>query len=352
MKIITVVGARPQFIKAAPLSRKIRENNVEKIIHTGQHYDDNMSKIFFEELSIPEPDFNLNVGSGSHGFQTGNMLIKIEEILAQEKPDIVLVYGDTNSTLAGALAASKMLIPVVHVEAGLRSFNMTMPEEQNRILTDHISTYLFAPTDTAVLNLGSEGLKNNVYNVGDVMFDAILHFSSIAESKSSILKDLDIKNNEYILATIHRAENTNSIDRLRNIINAFNKADEKIILPLHPRTKKYIENYGLSFSENIKIIEPVGYLDMVMLELNSRKIITDSGGVQKEAFFLGKPCITLRDETEWVETVKNGWNVLAGADTDSIIHLIKDLDPQKGRLSYFGDGNAVGKIIDILYRGK
>lgn len=351
MKVITVVGARPQFIKAAPLSKKIRENNSEKIIHTGQHYDDNMSEIFFQELDIPKPDYNLNVGSGSHGYQTGSMLIKIEEILVKEKPDIVLVYGDTNSTLAGALAASKMLIPVVHVESGLRSFNMIMPEEQNRILTDHISTYLFAPTNTALKNLENEGIKHNVYNVGDVMYDAILHFSGIARERSKTLEKLNLKKDEYILATIHRAENTNCIERLKNILDAFKESSQRIVLPLHPRTKKYIENYGLMFSKNIEVIEPVGYLDMVMLELNCRKIVTDSGGVQKEAFFLAKPCITLRDETEWVETVENGWNVLAGANTDSIINLMRNLEPKNDRVDYFGDGNAAGKIIDILVRG-
>jgi UDP-GlcNAc3NAcA epimerase len=310
-----------------------------------------MSKIFFDELGIPKPDYNLNVGSGSHGFQTGNMLIKIEEILLSEKPDIVLVYGDTNSTLAGALAASKLLIPVAHVEAGLRSFNMSMPEEQNRILTDHISKYLFAPTSTAVGNLRDEGIKNRVYNVGDVMYDAILHFSKIAESKSKILSKLGVNKGDYILATIHRAENTNNIERLRNITNAFNKLEKKIILPLHPRTRKYINDYGLQFNDNVTIIEPVGYLDMVMLEKNSDKIVTDSGGVQKEAFFLSKPCITLRDETEWVETVENGWNVLTGADTDKIIDSIVHLNPKQEKQNYFGNGNAACGIKDILFRG-
>lgn len=351
MKIITVVGARPQFIKAAPLSKKIREKCTEKIIHTGQHYDENMSQVFFEEMGIPKPDFNLGVGSGNHGYQTGNMLIKIEDILTEEKPDVLLVYGDTNSTLAGALAASKLLIPVAHVEAGLRSFNMAMPEEQNRILTDHISNWLFAPTETAVRNLNNEGIRRNVYNAGDVMYDAILHFSGIARNKSTILEKLGLNSNGYVLATIHRAENTNDINRLKNIIGAFNECGQKIVLPLHPRTKKYIQNYGLKFGDNVGIIEPVGYLDMVMLESSSKKIVTDSGGVQKEAFFLSKPCITLRDETEWVETVKSGWNVIVGAEMDKIVEMIDGFTPNTKRLDCFGDGNAAGRISDILIRG-
>lgn len=348
MKIVTIIGARPQFIKAAAVSKKIREKNQEIIVHTGQHYDDNMSKIFFEELHIPFPDYNLNVGSGNHGAQTGRMLEKIEEILLKEKPDCVLVYGDTNSTIAGALAASKLLIPVAHVEAGLRSFNIAMPEEQNRILTDHISKYLFTPTETAVKNLNNEGVGKNVFNVGDVMFDAILHFKKVAEQKSSILEKLELEKKEYILATIHRAENTNDISRLKNIIEALNESKEKIILPLHPRTKKYIEEYNLSFSDNIKIIEPIGYLDMVMLEANSKKIVSDSGGVQKEAFFLDVPCVTLRDETEWIETVENGWNVIVGADKDKIKKAVLEFKPNKIKINSFGNGNAAEKIIQII----
>ncbi|KYH30146.1 MULTISPECIES: non-hydrolyzing UDP-N-acetylglucosamine 2-epimerase [Clostridium] len=348
MKIVTVIGARPQFIKAAAVSRKIRKNNKEIIIHTGQHYDDNMSKIFFEELNIPYPDYNLNVGSGGHGAQTGRMLEKIEEIIIKEKPDCLLTYGDTNSTIAGALAASKLLVPVAHVEAGLRSFNMAMPEEQNRILTDHISKYLFAPTETAVKNLYKEGIDKNVFNVGDVMFDAILHFRKIAEEKSNILYKIGVNKKEYILATIHRAENTNDINRLKNIVEALNESKELIILPLHPRTRKYMQDYNLIFEENVKVIDPVGYLDMVMLESNSKKIVSDSGGVQKEAFFLDVPCITLRDETEWVETVENGWNVLVGADKNKIKDAIITFIPDKEKVNSFGDGRASDKIVEIL----
>ena len=325
MKIITVVGARPQFIKAAPVSKELRKYFNEILIHTGQHYDDNMSKIFFVELGIPKPDYNLNIGSGNHGKMTGEMLGKLEEIYLKEKPDCILVYGDTNSTLAGALAASKLLIPVIHVEAGLRSFNKSMPEEQNRILTDHISKLLLAPTKDAEKNLEKEGIKNGVHNIGDVMYDAVLMFKEKSKIKEKLLEKIGVNKNEYILATIHRAENTNNIERLKNIIEALNESSTTIVLPLHPRTKKFIEEYGLNFAEDIKVIEPVGYLEMLMLEGNSQKIVTDSGGVQKEAYFMSKPCITMRDETEWVETVDVGWNVVVGTDKAKILESIKTL---------------------------
>lgn len=348
MKIITVVGARPQFIKAAAVSNVIRKEHEEILIHTGQHYDENMSKIFFEELGIPKPDYNLCVGSGGHGNQTGKMLIELEKIYLEEKPDLVLVYGDTNSTLAGALCASKLLIPVAHVEAGLRSFNMNMPEEQNRILTDHISKYLFVPTKTAEKNLSNEGIIKGVHNVGDVMFDAVLHFKKLAEEKSNILKDLSIEKGSYILTTIHRAENTNDINRLKNIIEALNESGKKIILPLHPRTRKYMLDYGLKFNENIKVIDPVGYLDMITLEMHSQKIVTDSGGVQKEAFFMNKPCVTMRDETEWVETVQNGWNIIVGTNKEKILDAIVNFVPREEQKDIFGDGHAADKILNLI----
>lgn len=348
MKIITVVGARPQFIKAAAVSYIIRKKHNEIIIHTGQHYDENMSKIFFEELSIPKPDYNLEVGSGNYGAQTGTMLIKLEEIYLKEKPDMVLVYGDTNSTLAGALAASKLLIPVAHVEAGLRSNNMAMPEEQNRILTDHISKILFAPTETAVKNLIHEGISKNVHNVGDVMHDAVLYFKEMSMKKSTIIDKLNLQEDGYILATIHRAENTNDINRLRNIIEALNESKSKIILPLHPRTKKYLENYGLNTGKNVLLINPIGYLDMLNLEMNADKILTDSGGVQKEAFFMKKPCITMRDQTEWIETVENGWNVIVGTEKNKIIDSIDNFKPNRVQKNIFGDGHAADKILSIL----
>lgn len=348
MKILTVIGARPQFIKAAPVSKVLRKKNEEKIIHTGQHYDENMSKIFFDELDIPRPDYNLNIGSGTHGYQTGMMLMKIEEIILDEKPDAVMVYGDTNSTLAGALSASKLLVPVIHVEAGLRSFNMAMPEEQNRILTDHISKVLFCPTDTAVKNLKNEGISNGVYNVGDVMLDATMEFKEKAARTSNVLQHLGIDGRDYILATVHRAENTDYPEKLGNIIHSLGSSGKYIILPLHPRTRKYIDMYGIKPASNIKIIDPVGYLDMIQLEANAQKIVTDSGGVQKEAFFLRKPCITLREETEWVETVENGWNVLVGSDNESIIDAILNFSPSVEQQNIFGDGNASLHISDTL----
>lgn len=348
MKVITVIGARPQFVKSSAVSNVLRNKHEEIIIHTGQHYDENMSKIFFDELNIPTPDYNLEIGSGNHGYQTGSMLIKLENIYIKEKPDLVLVYGDTNSTLAGALCASKLLIPVAHVEAGLRSFNLKMPEEQNRILTDHISKILLTPTNTANFNLKKEGITNGIYNVGDVMFDATLNFKELAKNKSYLLDKYNIAPNNYILVTIHRAENTNDINRLTNIVDALNESENNIILPLHPRTKKYIEDYGLKFNNNIKVIEPVGYLEMIFLELNSKKIVTDSGGVQKEAFFIGKPCITLRDETEWVETIENGWNILVGTDKNMIISNIKNFYPKVKQEEIFGNGKAAFKILDII----
>lgn len=348
MKVVTIIGARPQFIKAAAVSHILRENNEEVLVHTGQHYDENMSDIFFEELNIPIPNYNLNVGSGSHGYQTGNMLIEIEKILINEKPDCVLVYGDTNSTLAGALAASKLLIPVAHIEAGLRSFNKNMPEEQNRILTDHLSSYLFAPTKTAVFNLKNEGIVTNVNFTGDVMFDAVIHFKEIAKARSNVLEKYYLKNQPYILSTIHRAENTNNIDRLQNIISAFNTVKQRIILPLHPRTLKYVQQYDIKFGENIVVIEPLGYLDMLMLEQNCTKIVTDSGGIQKEAYFLDKPCITLRDETEWVETVLDGRNIITGADKNKIVDAILNFAPTKPKGNYFGNGNSASEILKVL----
>lgn len=350
IKIITILGARPQFIKAAAVSAVFKDSVNEILVHTGQHYDPNMSEVFFDELNIPKPKYHLNVGSGSHGAMTGAMLIAIEEVLIEEKPDFVMVYGDTNSTIAGALAASKMLIPVIHVEAGLRSFNKVMPEEQNRILTDHISELLFVPTQTAIENLKNEGITKGVHLVGDVMFDGILHFKKIAQEKSTILSSLNVAEKEFILCTIHRAENTNDINRLKAIFNALNASEEKIILPLHPRTLKYVTDYGITISEHVRIIEPIGYLDMVRLESAAKKILTDSGGVQKEAFFLGVPCITMRDETEWVETVENGWNFIVGANEDKIKDAILNFHPESPRKDYFGQGDAVGKMIEIIKR--
>jgi UDP-GlcNAc3NAcA epimerase len=349
-KVASIVGARPQFIKLAPLSKVLRKNINEIIVHTGQHYDENMDAVFFEELEIPEPDYNLGVGSGTHGEQTGRMLIEIEKVLLNEKPDLVIVYGDTNSTLAGALAASKLHIPVAHVEAGLRSFNKNMPEEINRILTDHISDILFCPTQTAVENLKREGITKGVYLVGDIMFDALMHFSKISDIKSKILEKLNINPGEYYLATVHRAENTDNYERLKNILTALSEIsmfDRTVVFPVHPRTKKMIDVFELShFMDKILVIEPVGYLDMIKLEKNARAILTDSGGVQKEAFWLKVPCITLRDETEWIETVELGWNRLVGTDVGKILSAVRNLRP--GDNVDFSSEFSANKMVEII----
>jgi len=353
MKIVTIIGARPQFIKMAPVSKELRKHFNEVIIHTGQHYDYEMSKIFFEQLNIPKPDYYLGVGSGPHGYQTGEMIKRIEKVLIKEKPNLVLVYGDTNSTLAGALAAVKLHIKVAHVEAGLRSFDKKMPEEINRVIADHISDLLFCPTKTAVKNLRNEGIKNGVYLTGDVMFDALLTNIKIAEQKSKILEKLGLKLKNYYLATVHRAENTDNRKNLENIINAFIESEELIVFPAHPRTIKFLKIYKLlnkiENADNIFLIKPVSYLDMLMLEKNAKKIITDSGGVQKEAYFLKVPCITLRNRTEWIETVEDGWNILVGANRERIIKAIKEFEPQGKTYFYrFGNGKASKKISKII----
>ncbi|WP_297519493.1 non-hydrolyzing UDP-N-acetylglucosamine 2-epimerase [Thermococcus sp.] len=356
MRVATVVGARPQFIKMAPVSRELRKHFEEIVIHTGQHYDYEMNRIFFEQLNIPEPDYYLGVGSGSHGYQTGEMLKKIEEVLVREEPDIVLVYGDTNSTLAGALAAVKLHIKVAHVEAGLRSFDKRMPEEVNRVLTDHVSDYLFAPTETAVKNLHNEGIDDGVYLTGDVMYDALLHNIRIARKESRILTELGLKPKEYLLATVHRAENTEGRERLERIIGAFIESGELIVFPVHPRTRKYLGAYGLidevEKARNVLMIPPVGYLDMLVLEENARKILTDSGGVQKEAYFLKVPCITLRERTEWAETVEDGWNLLVGAEREKILRAIREFEPRGETYTYrFGDGKTSERIVKALLGG-
>jgi UDP-GlcNAc3NAcA epimerase len=350
MKAVSVVGARPQFIKAAPVSRELRKEHKEISVHTGQHYDYLMSAIFFNELGIPEPDYNLGVGSASHGRQTGEMLIRIEKALLTEKPDWVLVYGDTNSTLAGALAAAKLHIPVAHVEAGLRSFNREMPEEINRILTDHVSDLLFCPTETAVRNLAREGITKGVHNVGDVMYDAVLHNIGIAEQRSHILERLGIEPKAYLLATVHRPQNTDRAESLRSILSAFNALDELIVFPAHPRTSEAIERLGYHLRPNVKLIEPVSYLDMLVLEKNARLILTDSGGVQKEAYFFGVPCVTLREETEWVETVEAGWNVVVGASRMEIVSAVNGSNrPPTRPPAVFGGGRAACRIVARLF---
>lgn len=356
MKIVTVLGARPQFIKAAPVSRAFQAYCVnhperpvrEVIIHTGQHYDDEMSAVFFREMSIPEPHYHLGVASGSHGRQTGQMMMRIEEVLQHEKPDGVLVYGDTNSTLAGALAAAKLNIPLAHVEAGLRSFNRLMPEEINRVVVDHVSSLLFCPSQVAIDHLRTEGITVGVHLVGDVMADALSLFSTLADSGSDIHERLSLAKGAYLLATVHRAENTDDPERLARILSAFSQVDEPIVLPLHPRTKKVIKSLGLAVPKQVRVIKPVGYLDMIALEKSARMILTDSGGIQKEAYWLGIPCVTLRDETEWVETIKSGWNQLVGAEEDKIVRAIRTFERPGSRPSLYGDGRAGKHIIRLL----
>lgn len=326
MKIFTVIGARPQFIKAAVVSRAFAEQRPdvhEILVHTGQHYDANMSDVFFEELNIPRPDYNLGVGGGTHGQNTGRMIEKLEELMLAEKPDWVMVYGDTDSTLAGAIAAAKLHIPVAHIEAGLRSFNRRMPEEINRVLTDHIASVLFAPTELARTNLRNEGIAEvNIHVVGDVMYDAALYYKPRAK-KPAWFEAFGIPINEFVLCTIHRAENTEEKNRMQGILEGLKASDMPIILPLHPRTRKKIEQMNLQLPSNIQIVDPIGYLEMVWLEVNCNLIVTDSGGVQKEAYFHCKPCVTLRDETEWVELVKAGHNTLVGCDRVSIASAIQ-----------------------------
>lgn len=357
-KIITIVGARPQFIKAAIVSRALKQQSSfqEILVHTGQHYDNNMSQIFFDELEIHKIDYQLNVGSGGQGKQTGEMLSLIENVLLQEKPDWVLIYGDTNSTLAGALAAAKLHIPIAHVEAGLRSYNRKMPEEINRIIADQLSEILFTPTEQAVLNLQKEGYSTDrIITIGDVMYDSALYYGEKAQRHSQILDALNYKKQDFILATIHRAENTDNHARLQIIFNALNQLCDTlpVVMPLHPRTRKTLANHFPELLKNtrIHIREPLGFLDMIMLEKNAALIITDSGGVQKEAFFYGIPCITLRDETEWVETIDLNWNHLVKPDneTEIISQAIKSIGIQgkNGQFPY-GKGNAAALIAEWL----
>lgn len=380
MKIVSIVGARPQFIKVAPIVKEITRRNKEAhhfdhvIIHTGQHYDFRMNKIFFDELNIPKPDYNLDVGSASHAVQTAAILKATEAALQKEKPDFVIVYGDTNSTLGGALAAAKLHFTLVHVEAGLRSFNLLMPEEINRRLTDHCANILFCPTKAAVSNLMREGISsfnNGLYyepenemttdirvkgqlavNVGDVMYDALLLGNEIAEKNSTILNDLSLSPQEYYLATVHRAENTDNLKRLSSILKALKFISEKkpVIFPAHLRTRRILDkhfNYALKL-QNLRIIDPLGYFDMLKLESNAIKILTDSGGLQKESFLQKVPCVTLRDESEWVETLENGWNILAGACEDKIISVFYASQPTADQKSHFGLGDASRRMLKFL----
>lgn len=375
IKICTIVGARPQFIKAAAISRAVAARNrshasppvAELLLHTGQHYDDGMSDVFFRELAIPDPAYNLGVGSGTHGWQTGTMLAKIEEVLLEERPDWVLIYGDTNSTLAGALAAAKLHIRIAHVEAGLRSFNRRMPEEINRVVADRLSDLLLCPSLTAVANLAAEGiggetavaasslaLKDTIQKTspqvvvtGDVMADALLFAAGMA-SAGDILVRLQLKPKDYLLATVHRAENTENSARLGNILAAFGALPDTVIFPIHPRTRKLLEQTSCSVPKNVKIIEPLGYFDMIALQKSARMLLTDSGGMQKEAYWLKVPCVTLREETEWVETVTLGWNVLAGADRDRIIEAVRSFKIPKTHEPLYGDGRAAERCLAAI----
>lgn len=359
MKIITIVGARPQFIKAAMVSRAINAYNKthdkqieELLIHTGQHYDEAMSQVFFQEMAIPSPSWQLNCGNSSHAAMTGRMMEEIERILLSASPDYVLVYGDTNSTLAGALAASKLQIPVAHVEAGLRSFNKAMPEEINRILTDHISSLLFPPTQGAVEHLKNEGIISGVHHIGDVMYDAALTFGKIAEQTSKITQTLALKEKQFRLCTVHRAENTDNKERLTGIFQAMEEISTKecpVILPLHPRTKACLDRFGLS-SQNpfLLLVPPVSFIDMIQLEKQATTILTDSGGVQKEAYFHRTPCITLRTETEWVETVNAGWNQIAGYKKEDILNCIEKMPSVRQEIADYGTGNSAERIISLL----
>lgn len=348
MKVLTVVGARPQFIKAAAVSRVLRARHQELLVHTGQHYDDGMSAVFFRELDIPAPDFNLAVGSGSHGYQTGMMMVRLEELIVSEKPDWVMVYGDTNSTLAGGLAAVKLHVPVAHVEAGLRSFNSKMPEEINRVLVDRISSRLFCSTQTAMKNLRREGITEGIYWVGDVMEEIHQRACKCAQAQSTVLERMNLSEHGYLLATVHRAENVDDPQRLGRILTAFEMFDETVIFPVHPRTRNALDKLNYFPCPHIRIIDPVGYLDMVCLQKSARMILTDSGGIQKEAYWLGVPCITLRDETEWVETVHVGWNRVVGTDAERIKQAVTAFQPPPERPAIFGPGDTSRRIVEAL----
>ena len=360
MKIVTIIGARPQFIKASALSRAFREHNKtsdkkieEIIIHTGQHFDENMSEVFFTELEIPHPNYNLEIANLPHGAMTGRMLEAIEVVLKDEQPDYVLIYGDTNSTLAGALAASKLHIPIAHVEAGLRSFNMRMPEEVNRIVSDKISNLLFCPTEIAVINLKNEGIVSGVHNVGDVMYDVTLYYREQAKAKIELSK-WNVTDGNYALCTIHRAENTDNLSRLQSIFDALREIAKElpVILPIHPRTRQLLKRLDKeTWLKSINILEPLPFLEMLRLEMSAKVILTDSGGIQKEAYFHEVPCITLRDETEWVETVEMGWNKIVGADKEKILNAYQSYDIElnkKHQQSPFGNGNTGEQILNIM----
>ena len=351
MKILTIIGARPQFVKAFAVSRQLRPDHEEVFVHTGQHYDDEMSDVFFDELGIPEPDYNLGVGSASHGEQTAEMIVGIEELTEREDPDLLLCYGDTNSTLAAGIVASKLDAPLAHVEAGLRSYNREMPEEINRVLTDHAAECLLVPSDAAVENLRAEGITEGVYDTGDVMYDAVLLARDRAVERSTVLDDLGVADGEFVLTTVHRARNTDDSDRLAAILDALAAISDEVVFPVHPRTENAMREYGLwdFAAEELTLTDPVGYLDFVRLLDGARTVATDSGGAQKEAFFLDTPCVTMREETEWTETVEAGWNVLVGADGRRIeSELAKSSTPPKSKPEPYGDGDAASEVKAVI----
>jgi UDP-N-acetylglucosamine 2-epimerase len=349
MKVVSIVGARPQFIKASPLSRELRLRHHEILVHTGQHYDRDMSDVFFEELGMPVPDYHLGIGSGPHGAQTGAMLAAIETVLQKESPDAVIVYGDTNSTLAGALAAAKLHLPVAHVEAGLRSFNRRMPEEINRVVTDHLSAWLLAPSEVSRQQLAQEGIVQGVHVVGDIMVDALHLHGPRAAERSEALARHQLRAGTYYLATVHRAENTDEGGNLRQIFDALGALDRPVILPLHPRTEKRMAELGVAIGANVRVLAPQGYLDMLALQRGAACVLTDSGGIQKEAYYLRVPCVTLRTETEWVETVATGWNTLVGTDPERILAAVaRRPAPGTPHPDLYGDGMTAGRIVEIL----
>ncbi|MEX0785742.1 MAG: UDP-N-acetylglucosamine 2-epimerase (non-hydrolyzing) [Dehalococcoidia bacterium] len=348
MKVLTVAGARPQFIKAAAFSRALRGRHQEVLVHTGQHYDPTLSGVFFEQLDLPKPHHHLDVGSGPHGEQTGRMLERIEPVLRQEAPDWVVVFGDTNSTLAGALAAAKLGLRLAHVEAGLRSFDRTMPEETNRIVADHCSDLLFCPTQTAVDNLAREGLLERARLTGDIMYDSLLQQLPSVEAASGIIERLGLAKGGYALVTVHRAANTDDLDALGGILEALALLEEPVIFPMHPRARLAMASSDFETASNVQAIEPVGYLEMLALERNARVVLTDSGGMQKEAYLLGVPCVTLREETEWPETMVDGWNVLAGSEPRRIVEASRRTPPSGEPPAVFGDGHAAERMVELL----
>ncbi|HEX9036773.1 MAG TPA: UDP-N-acetylglucosamine 2-epimerase (non-hydrolyzing) [Ktedonobacterales bacterium] len=350
MKIVSVVGARPQFIKLAPVSRAIRAaGHHEIIVHTGQHYDERMSGAFFVELDIPQPDHNLGIGSGRHGEQTGHMLAAIEDALLRERPDGLVVFGDTNSTLAAALAAVKLHIPVGHVEAGLRSFDRKMPEEINRVVTDHVASQLYCPTQAAVDHLKDEGVTSGVHLTGDVMFDMLLSMRPRLEQRErDLLRQFGVTAGAFTLATVHRAASTDDPEALSRIMDGLQRLESAVVFPIHPRTRKLIDQYGLHVGGQIQVVEPLGYLDMLTLTASAFRVVTDSGGVQKEAFLLGTPCVTLRDSTEWPETINAGWNTLVAFDPDAMLAAWRAEPPDRPIVNPYGEGDAAQRIAALL----